>query len=225
MKKAIVLVFALVFILAGVASAASYEAHVTDVRVHVENAMAITSGPETDLGTLFPELQVEHSVNIGLTNSFLTSDYSTVRYLVYWEPKTDEEITFCPIGPYMTFTPSANEWLFDGDLSHLPAGFPSTSVRIPPGGSLVGGGTLYWNTPGVPCDSWHFIFKAPVFDKWYNPDTDPITSGVVVMGPQTSTQCGYYLVTETICGQQVQVPHVDLGGNLKFQVIDIVLHR
>jgi hypothetical protein len=90
MKKAILIVAALVLVLSGVAAVSAYEAHLINVRAHVENAMSVTV-EELDFGTVFPEEWMIKEFTVQVSESFCKEDQLRVTYIDYavwaeWKP-------------------------------------------------------------------------------------------------------------------------------------------
>jgi hypothetical protein len=224
MKKIIFLAAALLAVFSGVAAVSAYEGHVIDVKAHVENAIWVqgeafqNGGYESNLnlGTLFPEMSVETDLVFGLSNSFKAqSAYSTVDYALYWEPKpVSGSTTFKDIWPYMQLK-------LDGTpLAPISASAPIAAPVLITTADL--------STPSDTNGDIHFKFTAPVFDYWYNKATDPISNPVVL---SYNSGSGYNIVMVTVtCSQYapntftVPVPNVDLGNNLKIQVMSVVPH-
>jgi len=236
-------IIALVLIVSGVTAVSAYESHLINVQAHVENALWVngevfnsTYGAYTapvNFGTIFPELSRELDVEVGLSNSFVaqyTTGWSTVKFNLYWEPKPAGGTSvvppwvfggttyYQPIWPYMEV-----DWggsTLQAPPSNLPAAAVNATTPIPIATSL----SLY--ATGHEQDSLHFIFNAPVFDYWYNKSTDPITNPIVL---SYNSGSGYVINMETVtCSgtatYTVPVPNVDLGNNLKIQVIGFIPH-
>jgi hypothetical protein len=224
MKKVLFILAGLLIIASGIMSVAAYEGHAVDVRAHVENAIMVNTN-ELDFGTVFPEALVERDVTVGLSESFVAQDpinFSSVAYKVYWEYKPitdpdpqhpvadpDNDTFYEPIWPYIELTCSDGIGDIPDDIKNangVAFGAGSGSLFIP---SDIGEGDY--------CDTWHLLFNVPVFDKWYNSITDPLKpSGILEEGQ-------YYTETEYLqCDEKniypIQVPHIDMGGILKFQV-------
>ena len=228
MKKGILIVFALMLVVTGLIAAAAFEAHVVDVRAHVENALWVDP-LEVNYGNYtFPQESLDEYVCIGLTNSFTNNNQTRlcdVHYALYWEPKPiaghlpvpgqqeicdpDGDGNFTPIAPFIQV-----------QASDLPVDNVKGPGISPPGwvpAAAFGWGTLD-KFLGDTCDTWGLKFDVPVFEGWYNPTTDPATpSGIL-------TPDEFCLVEEWVgcatCPQRmVLVPHADLGNILKIQVL------
>ena len=231
MKKVLLLVSALLIVFSGVAAVSAYEGHLVNIKAHVENALAVETY-EWDLGTVFPQEIMESDLMFGLSESFLAQDrVSQVNYKLCWELKPipddvevcssymDDGVYYTPLNPYLIVSLGV-----DGNDS--VTGDPTA---IPGEGQAVcwGEGTLY-NIPDLPaegdiCDFVHIAFHVPVFEGYYNAITD---DGVV---PEWNygmiMEEDYCLVPEDVCGFTQDVPHADLGIDLKIQVTDIVQHQ
>lgn len=225
LKKTIAIMAVLLLVASGVASVSAYEAHIIDIKAHVENALGVPT--EATFGTVFPEEVVEMSVKFGLSNSFVDKNQTRVsdlHYAMLWEPKPiedgfidpDGDGFFEPLAPWIVLSPiDAN----DGALPQVPPTWvPAWGIAWGELNKIIpepAGGPA-----GDLCDDWHLTFDVPVFDKYYNPDTDPkVPSGFLVLADND-----YVIVDETVCGQVVKVPHADLGSNLKIQVCQYSYH-
>lgn len=211
MKKVLLLVSALLIVFSGVAAVSAYEGHMVNVKAHVENAIGVTDY-EVDFGTVFPEETLETQIWVGLSESFRAQErYSSVQYRIFWEPKSigdtanvcdpNDDGIYAPIWSYIDLEVNGDpidDWIDMGD-------------------GLIAANATYLLTLGFPCDEIHFVIDPPVFEGFYNALTDPRTpSGIIPVEE-------YCLVVEDICGYDVEVPHADLGNDLKIQVWDIIV--
>jgi len=69
-KRAVPMLFAIVFVTVGVAGMSAFEAHVINVTAHIENALS-TNTDKIDFGTVFPQEYAEKPFTISLSESFL----------------------------------------------------------------------------------------------------------------------------------------------------------
>ena len=235
MRKVVLIFVALLMVLSGVAAVSAYEAHVVDVKAHVENALGVAF-LELDFGTVFPQELVEKDLVIGLSESFISENQirvSDVHYVIGWENKSiadhpgaldpDKDGWFEPIWPFIGFSKLDS----DGNDGIMPDTPGAGWVNQPPDW-CVAWGELAKVVPepaqgptGDLCDWWHVALAVPVFDKWYNPETDPLTPGGILVYADGD----YEIVTENICDEyEVEVPHADLGGNMKIQVWEFSYH-
>lgn len=242
MKKVIFIVAALMAVFSGVAAVSAYEGHLVDIKAHVENALGVETD-EWDLGTVFPQEIIESDLVFGLSESFLAQEaVSDVTYKLCWELKPapldgEGEPTICkpltfedaagaltyyyqPLNPYL-------EILMSSDGDGIIAGADTKAVPAE-------GQAICWGTgemliiPGTDplegdfCDWVHLKFHVPVFEDYYNSITD---AGLQPDWTYSMIDADdYCLVEETICGKTMEVPHADLGINLKIQVTNIVRH-
>jgi len=232
MKKGLMILAALLVIASGIMAVGAYEGHLVDVKAHVENAIGVQTY-EFDFGTVFPEDYIEGSIMIGLSNSFVEQDtYSSVYYDLWWEPKPigqhvavdpDGDGYFEPIAPYITVEvdSSAPGAIGAGRIASVLAKWdgPAGTAIVP-----IGIGSLSWDNEDV-CDKIHMNFTVPTFDNTYNKYTDPMLDVALLKLADKD----YQVDTETIeCSAtssfNAQVPHADLGNNLKIQVTGFRLH-
>jgi hypothetical protein len=222
-KKALLIIGALMMVVSGVAAVSAYEAHILNIKAHVENALIVPL--EKDLGIVFPEEIVETNIQFGLSESFRAQErVSDVDYALFWyrKPVPDgvavcqpEEIAgmmyYQDLAPYLTLQPPSEP--IDG----LGPGGYAGPVGAPP---AIGHGNL--STPSDLIDTWHLVFDVPVFREWYNPTTDPNPDPNILEPDQ------YCVVNETVTenGYTVEglVPHADLGADLKIQVFGYSYH-
>jgi hypothetical protein len=93
MKKVLLVLTAVVLVASGVAAVSAYEAHVINVRAHVENALElnIATPYKLDFGTVFPEEWLTKEFVIGHSDSFCDTNQwrvTAVNYSVWVEWKT-----------------------------------------------------------------------------------------------------------------------------------------
>jgi hypothetical protein len=235
MKKILLIAFALVLVAVALVSATAFEAHMVDVRAHVENAVWVDPY-EIDYGITFPEVSYDEPVCIGLSESFEHGNqtrFCDVYYVMFWEEKPiegheptwggaicdpDGDGNFSPIWPYIYINPSPGDGLFD-PLNPYPLG---DWRYVPQKMGAFAWGTLNKLNGHDPSDHWMLKFQAPVFEGYWNPTTDPKPGYKVIPKDQ------YCLAEERVgCDigglRDVLVPHADLGGILKFQVWDYSL--
>jgi len=235
LKKVILIVAALLMVVSGVAAVSAYEAHVVDVKAHIENALGVAF-LELDFGIVFPQELVEKDFVIGLSESFISENQirvSDVHYVIGWENKSiadhpgaldpDGDGWFEPIWPFIGLSKIDS----DGN-DGIPPDVPTGWSDQPPAWCKAWGELVkvipepVSGPQGDFCDWWHMSFAVPVFDKFYNPGTDPKTpSGILVYEDDD-----YIIVTENICDDsyEVEVPHADLGGTMKIQVWEFSYH-
>lgn len=66
---------------------AAFEAHVVNVTAQIENALSVNTTP-IDFGTVFPQEQLDQTINLELSQSFLAADrVDDVEYIIRQKPK------------------------------------------------------------------------------------------------------------------------------------------
>jgi hypothetical protein len=99
MRRMILILAALMLVVSGVAAVSAYEAHMVNVKAHVENALSVTGPVATEGGewldqTVFPEEWLTANITISLSNSFLQANQirvTKVDYNLYAERKPSGE--------------------------------------------------------------------------------------------------------------------------------------
>jgi hypothetical protein len=227
LKKAILIVAALVLVLSGVAAVSAYEGHLVNIKAHVENAIAVETY-ELDFGNVFPQEEVEKQLTFGLSESFVDKTQirlSSLTYELYYElkpiPNTEPVEYYAALSPFLV--------LSDGDPADGNDKFEAQPVAVPKPGEAVkvGEGVLTKVIPeptpgptGDLCDVIHIAFMVPVFEGYYNEITDPKAPW-----PYMLKEGEFVLEDERLCDTyDVKVPHADLGIDLKIQVTGFVVH-
>ena len=129
---------------------------------------------------------------------------------------------FEPIHPCIVPSFAPAESPLDGIVNGIagPPGFLALST--PPGYVKWGWGHLDKSTD--PSDIWHLKFYVPVFDGWFNSSTDPYPDYPYVLHYSDNvSEREYEIVSENFTASDGEViwgdvPHADLGSNLKIQV-------
>jgi hypothetical protein len=224
MKKAIFIITALVLVFSGVAAVSAYEAHLINVKAHVENALEVDTA-EVDFGTVFPEEWLVKKRLVMLSESAIgelgdaLGDLDSVEITLYveWKP--------CPDMPFAWWDGDAWQegvgyynWMgyftyldFDENgqapdmnlVGDPPAGDPGTAAK------QVAGPFVLAN------DAEHFVYigiDVPVFEGYWNSltDVDPKPSGL---------SAPTYVVPADMPGFNPR--GMDFGLDLKIQVTDI----
>ncbi len=222
MKKAVLIVSALLLVVSGVAAVSAFEGHLIDIKAHVENAIGVDTY-ELDFGAVFPQETPELYLPFGLSNSFMSDNqvrYSSLNYELYWElkPAGDHDPEplyldeyFQPLNPFLDVEFYSGEATDIIDTNEVHT-VPTEGCAV-----LFGSGKLGKSIPAEPgddCyDKLHFVLNTPVFEGYFNNLTnDPYD--YMLMKDQFVT------VNETMCGGAfvAEVPHADLGINLKIQI-------
>ena len=229
MKKAILIVAALILVVSGVAAVSAYEAHTINVKAHVENALTVDT-TEVNFGTIFPEeLMIAHR-DIELSTSAVAElgtqepgDLKSVTIQMYaeWKP-VPANVTVVPV----VLDADNNEyyaWL--GDCLYV--GFDATQDPLPlVGMTLVGPalagpqsaqpilGTKVLGPNNIVSTQLAIAIDAPVFRGFYNEYTD-------VPVKQNGMDHPTWIIEEDDMYGRYLPDGVDLGIDLKIQVIDI----
>ncbi len=244
MKKAVLIVSALLLIVSGVAAVSAFEAHVVNVKAHVENALIVSRDADMDFGITFPQDLLEKELYIGLSESFRSTNQTRVsdlEYVLFWTPKLvsehpgaidpDGDGFFEPIYPFIVPGFVSAESPLDGIVPGAITP-PSSFTSCPTPSGYVKWGWGHLDKASDPSDVWHLKFNVPVFDAWWNNGTDPNVNYPHILystpGDGDITNEDYIVVSENFTytypdGTQVlvegDVPHADLGNNLKIQVV------
>ena len=228
MKKAILIVAALILVVSGVAAVSAYEAHTINVKAHVENALTVDT-TEVNFGTIFPEeLMIAHR-DIELSTSAVAElgtqepgDLKSVTIQMYaeWKP-VPANVTVVPV----VLDADNNEyyaWL--GDCLYV--GFDASQITGPLDGFVLVGpadagpqSAQEILTTKVLNDTFRttqldIAIDAPVFRGFYNEYTD-------VPVKQNGMDHPTWIIEEDDMYGRYIPDGVDLGIDLKVQVIDI----
>ena len=229
MKKVILILAALVLVASGVAAVSAYEAHMINVKAHVENALSVNT-TDVDFGTVFPqEWEMRHrsfELSESAVNATVDEELLGVTVQMFAEWKPSENRTFFyedPIGSG-NWTQSSGYYNWMGYFTYLgwdtntnapamiaagpgligdpPVGAPGT-VALP----IAGNFTLTDDTSHT---MWIGI-DVPVFEGYSNNLTDPTPKPSGLDDPTWEAPIPPFDEEGT-----------DFGIDLKFQVIDII---
>ncbi len=226
MKKVILILVALVLVVSGIAAVSAYEAHIINVKAHVENAMSVDPG-EIDFGTVFPEEWFTKEITITTSISFCEDTQlrvGTIFFKVYaaWKPLPDASGYYPWLGEaiYLGFyedeVPPPN--LLATDLVNVGA-----APTGPPGvtHALLGGEEFAIRKFPIPPDVSYLVIglDVPVFEGYWNEHTDVTTKPSGLPGPSQ-------VIPEFLPGN---IPNpawnpagVDLGVDIIIQVTGII---
>ena len=227
MKKAILVVAALLMVVSGIAAVSAYEAHLINVTAHVENALTVDTAA-IDFGTVFPQewlikdrvIALSTSANAILGES--EGDLLDVDYTVWAEYKVET------VGTPPLYYFWMGEWLWVGidsldpvtdltgwnqvgvepDITFDPDADP-WAAPDPMAVATTCTGTL---NAGNKSDTLRVMLLAPCFHGDYNADTDVKPA----WWPEPET-AEWPLLPQ---GLDADVG-VDMGLDLKIQVTDI----
>jgi hypothetical protein len=239
MKKVLLVLAAVVLVASGVAAVSAYEAHVINVRAHVENALEVNLGTpyELDFGTVFPEEWLTKEFVVGTSDSFCDTNQwrmTAVNYTVWveWKTLSDNGTPGDPSDD--TYYGWLGDALYIGIVD--PPYTPAMEKPEGAGGDLVWVGNV--TPPGPPgalkvWDSPEPIYKAksgpqnqtdrivvgldvPVFEGFYNPLTDALACPD---GKPSGLDEPTVVIAED--DPRWDPDGVDLGVDLKIQVTNI----
>jgi hypothetical protein len=220
MKKAILILAAVMLVVSGVAAVSAYEAHVINVTSHVENAITlfyVGDGPdyEMDFGTVFPEEWMTKEFKISMSTSFCAYPNQTaIDYAVYVLPKPHPgggvypwlgDCLYLGIDTGPSFKPWPNHPAADpepGDLVHVGYAYPTPPYTPVLTGQLA-----------KPAPQHQVVvvgLDAPVFSEYYNEYTDP--------EPKPSHLPDPTVIIDPTDTERYHPDGVTLGAEIKVQV-------
>jgi len=225
MKKVLLVLVALVLVLSGVAMVSAYEAHLSNVKVHVENALTIPAS--YDFGTVFPEQWKVYLNAIRTSDSFCAQTrVNGVNFTVWVEQKllSDNGTPDDPADD--TYYPWLGDALYigidvadprpeeaGGDLKWVgnvtPSG-PPGALWVMDSPRPISKDTKHYNMT-----DWITVgLDVPVFEGYYNELTDVATKPSDLDHPTV-------IIAANDTDRWYPEDGVDLGVDLKFQVTSI----
>jgi len=211
-------------VVSGVAAVSAYEAHIINVKAHVENALDVDTR-SIDFGTVFPEEWFTKDVSITTSISFCANDQrrvGTIYFKVYaaWKPLPDDSEYYPWLGEaiylgfYEDVVPPPN--LLATDLVNVgaaPTGPPGTKPAL-------GGAEFAVHKYPLPPDESYLVIglDAPVFEGYWNEHTDVTTKPSGLSGP---SQVIPKLLPDGSSNPAWNPAGVDLGVDIIIQVTGI----
>jgi hypothetical protein len=238
-KKVILVLAALVLVASGVAAVSAYEAHLINVKAHVENALWVDTD-EIDFGTVFPEEWLIAHRDLRLSDSAINEtrigELDSVEFIiaVEWKPSPDMEFAWdedADISNNGQWIPGVGFYNWMGYFTYVgynvnglapnmnlvgdpPPGVPGTAAKTVLGGPYI----------ATPDPQRIFVgIDVPVFEGYYNPLTDALVLKDVGMGFPTKPSgllVPTYIIPDDMPGYDPD--GMDFGLDLKIQVSDIV---
>jgi hypothetical protein len=210
MKKIVLIMAALVLVLSGVAAVSAYEAHLINVKAHVENALLVDT-TELNFGTVFPEewlvahrtVQLSESAVSELEDNLVSVAF---KFFAEWKPIPDSAAFYNWMG-YFTYVG------YDVDDNAASMTLVGDPVAAAPSAQPILGGPYVLSD-----DTEHQFYIAidvPVFEGFYNSLTDPEPKPSGLNDPT-------YIITRDDWGTAFNPQGMDFGIDLKIQVTDIV---
>jgi hypothetical protein len=239
-KKVILVLAALVLVASGVAAVSAYEAHLINVKAHVENALWVDTD-EIDFGTVFPEEYLIAHRDIQLSESAINEtrigELDRVEFIiaVEWKPcegmegTWDEDADISNGGQWLP-APGYYNWMgyftyvdfgsngLAPDMNLVgdpPAGPPGTAAKQVLGGPYVA-------TPDP--QRLYVTIDVPVFEGYYNKLTDDLVMKDIDGDGDLEKPSGLTAPTWIIPADMpgFDPDGMDFGLDLKIQVSDIV---
>lgn len=216
MKKVLLVLVALVLVVSGVAMVSAYEAHLSNVKVHVENALTIPASH--DFGTMFPEEWRCAVTYLKVSNSFCAQRrVNSVNFTVWVEkkllsdngtPENPADDTYYPwLGDalYLKLRGQGPKYLAT-QMTHVGYGTPPIDTGLK---HTIG------HSPWQPYEGINMWIglDVPVFEGYYNPTTDVETKPSGLDKPTVTIN-----VTDT---ERYFPEGVTLGADIKIQVTAI----
>ncbi len=228
MKKVILSITALVMVLSGVAAVSAYEAHIINVKAHVENALTVNT-LEVDFGTVFPQEWLKQHRNVSLSTSAIAElgievgdlESVTLQPFAEWKADVSQEAYYWDaVGSVWVLYEGYFNWM--GDF--LWVGFDASQDPVPTTGM-----TKVGPADAPPLSAQEILttvtldtvtrttqlaiaIDVPVFEGYYNVLTDP-----------TPKPSGMDVPSLIIPADRPDFDPtgMDFGIDLKIQVIDI----
>jgi hypothetical protein len=231
MKKVILILAAIVLVASGVAAVSAYEAHVINVKAHVENALSVNTS-DVNFGTVFPQEWIVKKRSVELSESAISEledDLIAVNFsffaewkecdgeMAYWyDSQTDTWVgpteNYCNWMPFLYVG-----WDNNGSaLQMTPVGMavapPPSAQPILAAGQLIDGGK----------HELYIAIDVPVFEGFYNPLTDPEPKPSGKDDPTYIVPDGTRKYVDMARDPNYDPEGQDFGVDLKIQVTDII---
>jgi len=236
MKKAVLILAALLMVVSGVAAVSAYEAHVVNVKATVENALTVTLTDEDqaagglDFGTVFPEEWLSKHFRVERSTSFIAqSRVDSVDFEVWAESKAIPQTSPVEYYPWLGDAVYVKVNGSEGYVGAAPAGTPpvATPVKDYSGATAVPMiGTINGTSTQLQVYVW---LDVPVFFDYYNSLTDvPDKPRDVWADIQLAGYMGSPATPASVMGIPSMILPTGLGPSayamgvdLKIQVVDI----
>ena len=231
MKKVILILAAIVLVASGVAAVSAYEAHVINVKAHVENALSVNTS-DVNFGTVFPEEWIVKHREVKLSDSAcseLEDDLVGVNFTFFAEWKVCESETgyFYDNDTDTWDAGTANFCQWMGDFLYVGWDVDDTASQMtlvgpalaapPSAQQILTSGRL------EDCDA-HQLYigiDVPVFEGFYNPLTDPEPKPSGLDDPTYIVPDGSREYVDMAAHPAYDPEGMDFGIDLKIQVTGI----
>jgi hypothetical protein len=229
MKKVILILTAIVLVASGVAAVSAYEAHVINVKAHVENALSVNTS-DVNFGTVFPQEWIVNHREVKLSESAcdeLEDDLIAVNFTFFaeWKDCDDAMGYFYDGQAWDAGTANYCQWM--GEFLYVGWDVDDTAAQMtlvgpaaappPSAQQILTSGRL------TDCDA-HQLYIAidvPVFEGFYNPLTDPEPKPSGEDDPTYIIPDGSLMYTDMPAHPAYDPEGMDFGIDLKIQVTGI----
>jgi hypothetical protein len=229
MKKVILIFAAIVLVASGVAAVSAYEAHVINVKAHVENALSVNTS-DVNFGTVFPEEWIVNHREVKLSESAcdeLDEDLIAVNFTFFaeWKECADAMGYYYDGQAWDAGTANYCQWM--GEFLYVGWDVDDTAAQMtlvgpaaappPSAQQILTSGRL------TDCDA-HQLYIAidvPVFEGFYNPLTDPEPKPSGENDPTYIVPDGTMRYTNMPAHPAYDPEGMDFGIDLKIQVTGI----
>jgi hypothetical protein len=230
MKKVILILAAIVLVASGVAAVSAYEAHVINVKAHVENALTVDTS-EVNFGTVFPEEWISVHRSVRLSDSAvseLEDDLVGVNFSFFaeWKECEGENAYFYDVNTDTWVGPTANycNWmpfLYVGwDVNDEATNMTPVGMALagpPSAQAILASGRL----EDASAHQLYISIDVPVFEGSYNPLTDPEPKPSGLDDPTYIIPDGTYRYTDMAKDPLYDPEGQNFGIDLKIQVTNI----
>jgi len=231
MKKVILILTAIVLVASGVAAVSAYEAHVINVKAHVENALSVDTA-NVEFGTVFPQEWIVSHREVKLSDSAcdeLDDDLIGVNFTFFAEWKEcDGAMGYFYDNDTDTWDPGvANYCQWMGDFLYVGWDINDDALQMtlvgPPEAGPPSAQEILTSGRLTDCDP-HELYIAidvPVFEGFYNPLTDPEPKPSGLDNPTYIIPDGSMMYTDMPEHPEYDADGMDFGIDLKIQVTGI----
>lgn len=237
MKKVILIFAAIVLVASGVAAVSAYEAHVINVKAHVENALSVNTS-DVNFGTVFPEEWIVNHREVKLSESAcdeLDEDLIAVNFTFFaeWKECADAMGYYYDGQAWDAGTANYCQWM--GEFLYVGWDVDDTAAQMtlvgPAAGPPPGAQQILTSGRLTDCDA-HQLYIAidvPVFEGSYNQLTDMLQAdGSYILKP-SGLDHPSYIIPDGTNKYSPDPRHpaydpdgMDFGVDLKIQVTDII---
>jgi hypothetical protein len=239
MKKVILILAALILVASGVAAVSAYEAHIINVKAHVENALWVNTD-NIDFGTVFPQEWLKQHREICLSESAeeevgtASGDLVSVTMQAYAEWKECDgmvgyywdDVAEMWVGPFPNYYNWMGDFLYVGfDATQDPD--PTTGMTLvgpapagPPSAKAILASMTLPTPLGGNCTQLAVAIDVPVFEGYYNNITDMLQPDGTYLPKPSGLDDPTFIIDDS--HPDFDPDGMDFGVDLKIQVTNIV---